>query len=289
MRILRGHRGPVRAVAFSPRGVLLASGGDDRAVLLWGPDGAGWRWPVASHGDCVRAVAFSPDGTRLASASWDNTTALGPVRGQAGEQVFAGQPGGAWSVAFSPAGFLLASGAGDGTVFTQITRKKSAITRRAHNMPVGAIVFTPDGRRMITGSQDRKIIVWDGAWTKPGRTLSLHDDWVRSLAVSPDGRLLASASDDGVIVLTAMAGYEPVASWRGHAGPVGQVAFPPDGGSLLSVGWDGVARQWDLGSRERAAYAWEAQRLLCLAVAPDGMTAAAGAESGDVVVWDLEG
>ena len=56
---------------------------------------------------------------------------------------------------------------------------------------------------------------------------------------------------------------------------------------VLSVGWDGTVRTWEDG-RQRSAYALEVGRLCCLAVAPDGMTAAAGGETGTVVVWDLE-
>jgi WD40 repeat protein len=46
---------------------------------------------------------------------------------------------------------------------------------------------------------------------------------------------------------------------------------------------------WDVaGGCERAAYSWRIGRLLSLAVAPDGMTAAAGGDDGTIVIWDLE-
>jgi WD40 repeat protein len=76
---------------------------------------------------------------------------------------------------------------------------------------------------------------------------------------------------------------------EGHVGPVSGVAFCPDGRGLLSVGWDGIARLWDgRVGRMNTAYQWELGRLLSLAIAPDGMTAAAGAEGGMMVVWDLD-
>jgi WD40 repeat protein len=91
-----------------------------------------------------------------------------------------------------------------------------------------------------------------------------------------------------VIALWRLPEGEPAGQLSGHTAPIGQVAFCPDG-ALVSVGWDGSALVWDVpGLCQRAAYSWQVGRLLCLAVAPDGMTAAAGGEDGSVVVWDLE-
>jgi WD40 repeat protein len=114
------------------------------------------------------------------------------------------------------------------------------------------------------------------------------------VAVSPDGKRLAACSDDGVLVTWSLPGGEEVMRVKTHDGPVGQVLFfAPGGGggarALISVGWDGTARVCGADDgRQLAAYEWAQGKLLCAAVAPDGMTAAAGTDRGTVIVWDLE-
>src|SRR5438445_175545 len=147
---------------------------------------------------------------------------------------------------------------------------------KGHNGPVRCLAYTRDGSVLASGGDDGTVRRWAQAAGKGRLAGAGHTDCVRALAFSPDGVQLASASWD-----------DTVRRRRPHDGLVGQVAFTQR--SLLSVGWDGTVRQWDVASgRETAAYAWEAGRLLCLAGAPDGMTAAAGAENGSIVIWDLE-
>src|SRR5258707_5567511 len=77
---LTGHTGPGYSVAFSPDGTTLASGSEDKTIILWGVvSHQPLDSPLTAHTNWVRSVAFSPDGTTLASASESKTIILLPV------------------------------------------------------------------------------------------------------------------------------------------------------------------------------------------------------------------
>src|SRR5262249_40183025 len=75
-RALAPQAGPIRAVAVSPDGELLATAGNDPVVRIWKASNGQLAHALKGHGDWVSSLAFSPDGTMLASASKDKTIRL---------------------------------------------------------------------------------------------------------------------------------------------------------------------------------------------------------------------
>lgn len=107
-----GHRGEVRAIAFSD--TILATGGLDRTIKLWQPDGTLIK-TLSGHQDQIYSLAFSPDGTLFASASLDKTIKIWTNTGKL-ITTLSGHTDGVHSVAFNPDGTLLVSGSRDHTV-----------------------------------------------------------------------------------------------------------------------------------------------------------------------------
>jgi WD domain, G-beta repeat len=76
-----------------------------------------------------------------------------------------------------------------------------SLTMRGHTAPIYAVAFSPDGSRVVSGSYDRVVKIWEATTGQEVLSLAGHTGAVYSAAFSPDGRHLATAGDDGTVRL----------------------------------------------------------------------------------------
>jgi WD40 repeat protein len=139
-----------------------------------------------------------------------------------------------------------------------------------HTNVVMATVFTPDGRRLVSGGWDETIKVWNVEHATEEATLRGHTNSVWSLATSGDGLLLASGSGDFTVKLWSLSSLTEVRTFQGHTEGVYSVALSADGTVLVSASSDRTVRIWDPTSGAEVARLDHPYPVRCLALTPDG-------------------
>ncbi len=193
-------------------------------------------------------------------------------------------------VRFSPDGRTIAvhlGGAhlgGLGVALIDAASGRTFLTNAPSRWRVVDLVFTPDGRSLVTAGFDSKIHVW----RLESNSLAGHAKETWSLAFSPDGKSLASAADDGTIKLWEIASGRGRATLNGHGSLVTAVAYSPDGATLASAGFDKTVRLWDAASgAPLATLRGHSGRVRSLAFGPHGKALASAGDDRTIRIWDV--
>jgi WD40 repeat protein len=251
LKIMEGHRFPVRRVAVSKDGQFIASGDDGGELIAWNRDGKSLTQPIKVHSREIWWLDFSPDVTLLASGSWDTTVELWNTKTWQvqGDPINCGAQ--IRCVRYSPSGEYLAIATHKNIQVWHSGTRKCVSKFQGHcNAFNGALnislAWTLDGTRLFsTGSdQDPTIREWDtSTWKQVGEPWKGHSANIRMIAFNPAGTLLASASDDHQVRLWRFSDRRTIAIFK-HTYGAYCVTFSTDGKHVLSGGGDKMISKW---------------------------------------------
>jgi WD40 repeat protein len=313
VRAVPASAGPVRALAVTPSGSHVLTGGDDRAVKLWNT-GSGANERTFGGGEAaVTALAVSRNGALVAAAGADQAIRLFAFADGKPLMTFKA-PGRVRHLAFNPNNQVLAAACADRTLATwnvaynpgqplppEFGRPGQSF---AHADAVTDVAFAADNVTLYSASLDRTAKAWKVAGDAPVKNFG-HANLVDAVAFNPAGTLLATGSHDGTVRLWDVAKGQQVRQINAHVAPappapVYGVAWSPDGKQLASCSYDRSIKLWDAATgnlvREFKGYKDAAPKeaekghrdgVFCIAFSADGKLLVSGSSDRSLKIWNV--
>ena len=281
----------IERAIFGPKGKYIATLDLSGIVRLYTSSGSSLGAVPEDNGYQAQQVTFTPDESQLVIVNF-RSNAPSAIdfqdisQGTLGKKTtlpiaseFIRQFGG--SIAISPDSARMAfGGLGHLGVIVQIRPYKVTMLP-GHKGTIYSIVFSPDGKRLATGSTDGTAKIWDAETGTLLMDLRGHTNTVFRVAFdSANSSRLATASADGTARIWDIATGKPLTILTGHKNAVNSVAFSPDGARIITASWDGTAILWDTPS-------FHSGPVNSVAFSHGRM--ASSGQDGKVRIWDASG
>jgi WD40 repeat protein len=170
---------------------------------------------------------------------------------------------------------------------TPISLGSPLYTYPGHHVFVNAVAWSPDGRRIASGSDDRTVQVWNAADGSNVYTYRSHSNLVEAVAWSPDGKRIASGGFDSTVQVWDAADGSHTFTYRGHSSFVDTVVWSPKGKRIASGSYDNTVQVWDaVNGGNVYTYHGHNNTVSTVAWSPDGKRIASASSDATVRVWD---
>lgn len=243
---VRAQKNGIFAMAIDPDGKNLISGGEDPVINIWNWQSGRYQSALLNHKSSITALAIAPDGKTLVSGGLDGMKVWDLATLPTSPYYTLADIGNVTNaIAINSNGYLVASGDSNGTVKFWNLRTGTYVSEfKPHTQMISSLIFTPDGKTLITASHDRTIKIWDLESGQLLNTLARHIGKVRAIALNPTSPILASGGNDGIFLWNLETG-QISARLRGHKNWVESLAFSPNGRYLASGGFDATVKIWE--------------------------------------------
>lgn len=285
LSVLTGHEDDIYDVSFSPDGSKVLSSAYGSTILWDAKSGAKIRvYPIEK--EIIGTARFSPDGRTILTDSTDETARIWDVG--SGKEIlrFCLQDKSIYSSGFSPDGSKVFTSFGNSlAVWDAATGKlKFSIDMGAY---IGATIFSPDSRRLISGMENGMAEILDAESGKVLVKSKFNSASVAYMEFSPNGRYILTASEDGSVELRNAADGAFIKSVCHQTSGVIKASFSPDGQSIITAARDNSVRIWNSSIDDSVPkLIGHSGEILSVRFSPDGNSIVTGSADGTAFVWD---
>lgn len=261
----------VNRVAYFPDNEYLLVGGDAGWVRVWDLQTDQPVYTIENLGD-LHGLAWSPDGSRFAvmADNEENQEIITIFAPDTGDELARYNTSVAYQVdlLWSPDGRYLTIIGGEPVTLWNPETGEAAQTLDDLGDFVFQARWSPDSTELALGYSDGRLVIWDIEHDEILKQINYHTDSVFAIDWSPDGRYLLSSGSDETLVIWDATTWDVVTTLDHPVVDDGVLG----GDILAAVGTDGSVNLWDIhGGQPRQQILERSERIISLAISPDGM------------------
>jgi WD40 repeat protein len=155
-----------------------------------------------------------------------------------------------------------------------------------HQNVVNSASFSPDGKRIVTASNDKTAKVWDISG-KLLVELKRHQGEVNSASFSPDGKMIVTTSNDKTAKVGDVSG-KLLVELKGHQNVVNSASFSPDGKRIVTTSNDKTAKVWDISGNLLTELKGHQSDVKSASFSPDGKMIVTVSDDNTIKIWDRD-
>ncbi|MCP4106055.1 MAG: protein kinase [Desulfobacteraceae bacterium] len=267
LKMLKGHTEFIESVSITPDGKTAVSGGEDNTLRAWDLETGQCVKTLKGHTSYVESVSLTPDGKIAVSASKDNSICVWDLETGECLKILEGHN---WDYSTSP-----------------YRVRHMAFFKKLKN--ISSVTITPDGKTIVSGSDDKTVRVWDLETGQCVKILEGHTQAVDCISITPDSKTVISGSYDNTLRVWDLETEQCVKVLEGHTGPVYCADITADGKIAISGNEDKTLRVWNLETGEcLMVLEGHTGPVYSVSMTPDGKTAVSGGWDNSVCVWNLQ-
>jgi WD40 repeat protein len=289
---LHGHDDEIVSVSWSRDGSKIASGSKDGTIKIWDAVTGEMIDTLECVEEYIHSVSWNYEGSKISATNgggnparvWDVGT--GEVIDITSDRND-GIADDFFPPAYSHDGSRIATVSNNSIVVTYTVNRKVVSTLNGHSADVTSVSWNPEGKKIVSGSRDATLRIWEVATGQVVSTIEGHSGYVYSVSWSGDGTLIASGLSDKTVKIWNATTYLLLNTLEGHRESVTSVHWNLEGTRLVSGSRDKTLKVWvDLKGGSIGEFQGHSDYVASVSWNPDGTRIASSSRDGKIKIWD---
>ena len=286
----KGHDRPIVAVAFSPDERHFATADRGGTIKIWNREHGQVVHTYSGVSGKIDELRFSADNRKVLAVTTDGLMFSWDIASGAMTQAGYGTRDNDAYLFHSPDKLFFIKRTLEDSALIQVAKNNAPVCRLdGHTDKIYTASFSADSGRVVTGSADKRAIVWEIPSGLPLIRLEGHSGSVQAVQFSPSGRYILTGSADTTVKLWSATFDRNQIRFSGHRSFVSGAAFSPDGRKLATSSHDGTVKLWNIADgTEAATLTGHHGRVAAVAFSPDGRFLLSGGADNQAILWQVD-